>query len=90
MHQARLGARLARAVVQSAHELIESTQDKIAGHRLGTALLRPGEILPRKPFKAVARVQIPLGPPDDRSEAASACSQPAFLASFCVAHLGQG
>jgi hypothetical protein len=57
-----LGARPARAVGQSAYELVESTQDKIAGHRPDTALLRRIELLPRKPFKAVARVQIPLGP----------------------------
>ena len=62
-NRARLGARLARAVVQSAFDLVVSTQDRIAGHLLDTSLLRRTEILPRKPFKAVARVQIPLGPP---------------------------
>jgi hypothetical protein len=45
-----LGARPARAVAQSAYELVESTRDKIAGHRPDTALLRRTELLPRKPF----------------------------------------
>jgi hypothetical protein len=60
----------ARAVGQSACELFEPIQVKLAGHRLGTASLRRIAILPRKPFKAVARVQIPLGhPAKTRSEA---------------------
>jgi hypothetical protein len=51
---------------------------KIADHRLDTSLLRRTEILPRQPFKAVARVQIPLGPPTkeqvrDRAEIRRSC-----------------
>ena len=34
----------------------------LAGHRLETASLQRPDIGTRKPFKAVARVQIPLGP----------------------------
>jgi hypothetical protein len=58
-----LGARPARAVGQRAYELVEPTQDMTASHRPDTALLRHIAILPRKHFKAIARVQIPLGPP---------------------------
>jgi len=48
-------ARVWRALDQSAYELVEPAQGKIAGHHLDTALLRRIAILPRKPFKAVAR-----------------------------------
>jgi len=55
-----LGARLARAVAQSASHCVEPTQVKIAGQRPEPASLRYTEILPRQPFKAVARVH-PVG-----------------------------
>ena len=37
VNRVRLGARLARAVVQVAYELLEMTQVKFAGHHLDTA-----------------------------------------------------
>ncbi len=57
------GARLARAMDQRAYERLEAAQVKLAGHYLETASLRLTEIGARKPFKAVARAQTPLGPP---------------------------
>ena len=62
-NRARLGARLARAGGQVAYELLKSTQAKIPDHRPDTASPRRTQIRARKPFKAVARVRIPLGPP---------------------------
>jgi hypothetical protein len=50
-----VGALPARAVGQSAYELVESTQGKIAAQRLGTASLGHTEMRACKPFKAVAR-----------------------------------
>src|ERR671918_217042 len=77
-NRARIGARLARAGGQGTYDLLKSSETKIAGQSSDTASPRRIEFWARKPFKAVARVQIPLGPPAKEQVSGSVTLLPRF------------
>jgi hypothetical protein len=69
-----LGSRLGRARSQNAQSQLQVLEDVCPASRHYSAPLEYTRNSPSGPFKAVARVQIPLGPPTE-GQGQSACSR---------------